>query len=120
MASLTIGGEVHEIAVSARDLARAEQESMKAGGRPLMAAFLGAQAGMLTFMELEWILWAAWRCPMPEITARLEHFYRDGGTVFEVHTAVVQALLECGAIRSRAPTNGASSPPDPPRAGTSG
>jgi hypothetical protein len=124
MASLMIGGQVYDLVLSARDLARAEQAILKDGGRPILAAFLGPHAGFLAVSELESIVWAAWRrTPVSDeqIRARLAQFYAEGGTVFELHAQVVEAILDSGLVGRRVapPTNGGPLA-DPPGAGTSG
>ena len=69
-------------------------------------------------MEIRISAWRRQAVPDARITALLEQFYREGGTVFEVHQQVLDALLESGLLGRRAPTNGAGPPPDPPTAGT--
>jgi hypothetical protein len=122
MASVTIGGQVREIRLVAHDLDRAEREIMKRGGRPLLAAFIGKEPGLLAMHELRWLLWAAWTPALPDerVQTLLDQFYRDGGTLPELHAAVIEALIDSGAIGRRPTDNGEGPPADPPEARVSG
>jgi hypothetical protein len=122
MASVTIGGQVREITLTAHALDRAEREIMKRGGRPLLAAFIGKDPGFLAIHELRWLLWAAWTPALSDeqVQRLVDQFYRDGGTLPELHTAVIDALVDGGAIARRQRTNGEGPPADPPGARASG
>jgi hypothetical protein len=122
MASVTIGGQVREITLTAHALDRAEREIMKRGGRPLLAAFIGKDPGFLAIHELRWLLWAAWTPALSDeqVQILVDQFYRDGGTLPELHTAVIDALVDGGAVARRPTGNGAGPPADPPGARVSG
>jgi hypothetical protein len=122
MASLTIAGQVREIRLAAHDLDRAEREIMKRGGRPLLAAFIGKEPGLLAMHELRWLLWAAWTPALSDerVQTLVDQFYRDGGTLPELHSAVIEALIDGGAIGRRPTGNGEAPPADPPGARASG
>jgi hypothetical protein len=122
MASLTIAGQVREITLTAHALDRAEREIMKRGGRPLLAAFIGKEPGLLAMQELRWLLWAAWTPALSDerVQTLIDQFYRDGGTLPELHAAVIEALIDGGAIGRRPTGNGDGPPADPPGARASG
>jgi hypothetical protein len=122
MASVIIGGQIHEIMLTAHALDRAEREIMKRGGRPLLAAFIGKDPGFLAIHELRWLLWAAWTPALSDerVQTLIDQFYRDGGTLPELHTAVIDALVDGGAIARRPRDNGEGPPTDPQEARVSG
>src|SRR4030095_10259216 len=100
MASVTIGGQVREIRLAAHDLDRAEREIMKRGGRPSLPAFIEKGPGLPAMHELRRLLWAAWTPALPDerVQTLVDQFYRDGGTLPELHSAVIEALIDGGAI----------------------
>jgi hypothetical protein len=122
MASVTIGGQVREITLSIHALDRAEREIMKRGGRPLLAAFIGKEPGWLAIHEVRWLLWAAWTPALSEerMQTLVDQFYQEGGTLPELHSAVLDALIDGGAIGRRPTSNGEGPPADPPGARASG
>jgi hypothetical protein len=122
MRSLTIGGNIREIKLTAQDLGAAEQQILKQGGRPIMAVFGGVHAGLFAKYELEWIVWAAWRhtWSSERIQAELATFYREGGTLIDLHTEVLEAVIDTGLYGRRTASNGTEPAADPPTAGTSG
>src|SRR4029450_4446866 len=122
MASVTIGGQVREIRLAAHDLDRAEREIMKRGGRPLLAAFIGKEPGMRAMHEPRGPRWGAGTPALPDerVQPLVDQFYRDGGTLPELHSAVIEALIDGGALGRRPTGNGEGPPADPPGARASG
>jgi len=114
MPSLTIGGQVCEIRLTAADVEAVEEQLVKRGGRRVLEMF--KESGMLSMSECRWFVWGAWRKHLPDdrVWARVAQFYADGGTLPELHGAVIDAMLECGVILHRASANGAGPPMDPP------
>jgi hypothetical protein len=102
MATLTIGGTPRELRFTGPDLDLAERECVKRGGRAITDV-LGNHGGMFTKHELEWLLWGAWRRKLTpaRVTALLEQFYADGGTVLDLQAVVTEALLDSGLYGKR-------------------
>jgi hypothetical protein len=118
MASLTIGGKIREIRLTAQDIDQAERQILKAGGRPIMAV-LGMHGGLFAKYELEWLLWGAWRHTLSSdrLQVLLAQYYADGGTIFDIQSAVIEAIIDTGLYgrRTTTPTEEASAA-DPPQA----
>ena len=114
MASLTIGGQVRELRLTAQDLDQAERQILKVGGRPIMAV-LGQHGGLFAKYELEWLVWGAWRHTLSSdrIQTLLAQFYADGGTLFDVQSEILEAIIDSG-LYGRRTTPGESRPADPP------
>ena len=92
MPALTIGGQERELHLTATALTTAERKILKLGGRKILATLASKDDTWFAFDELAAIVATAWgedRGP-----ALLEQFYREGGTVFDVHNAVVQAIID--------------------------
>jgi hypothetical protein len=118
MASLTIGGTVREIRLTAQDLDKAERDILKAGGRPITAV-LGVHAGLFAKFELECLVGWAWRHTMSadRVQLLLAQFYADGGTVYDVQSEVIEAIIDTGLYGHRMkPDAPEASPADPPPA----
>jgi hypothetical protein len=117
MASLTIGGQLREIRLTAADLDQAERQILKQGGRPIMAVFGAKDPGIFAKYELEWLLWGAWRHTLSSdrIQTLLAQFYGDGGTLFELQAEIIEAIIDSG-LYGRRTTGGEDRPADPPRA----
>jgi len=118
MASLTIGGTVREIRLTAQDLDKAERDILKAGGRPITAV-LGVHAGLFAKFELEYLLGWAWRHTMSadRVQVLLAQFYADGGTVYDVQSEVIEAIIDTGLYGHRMkPDAPEASSADPPPA----
>jgi len=122
MASLSIGGQDYPLELRAREVADAEDRLLKRGGRPLLEVLAspngtdGPRRGVFFGLsELEAFCWGAWHRKLGEERPRelLEQFYREGGTLWELHDVVVNALIDGGLLGRRAP------PTDPPAAGVS-
>jgi hypothetical protein len=118
MASLTIASKVREIRLTGQDLDQAERQILKAGGRPIMAV-LGLHGGLFAKYELEWLLWGAWRHTLSSdrIQILLAQFYADGGTVYDLQSEIIEAIIDTGLYGRRTdPTAREESPEDPPMA----
>jgi hypothetical protein len=115
--SLTIGGQVREIRLTATDLDQAERQILKAGGRPIMAV-LGNHGGLFAKYELEWLLWGAWRHTLSSerLAILLAQFYAEGGTLFDVQSEVIEAIIDSGLYGRRTTPGEAAPPLDPPQA----
>jgi hypothetical protein len=120
MASLTIGGQLREIRLTAADLDQAERQILKQGGRPIMAIFGATSPGIFAKYELEWLLWGAWRHTLStdRIQILLAQFYADGGTLFDLQSEIIEAIIDSG-LYGRRTTGGEERPADPPRASAS-
>lgn len=128
MATLTIGGQVREIRFTAADLDQAERQIIKQGGRAITDV-LGNHGALFSKYELEWLLWGVWRRKLSadRIQTLLAQFYGEGGTIFDLQTAVLEAMLDTGLYGKRrepeaddaTATGGAGATVDPPRAGES-
>jgi hypothetical protein len=110
MTALTIGGQPRELRFSTEDIDLAEKMIVKNDGRAIMDV-LGNHGALFTKHELEWLLWGAWRKTMSaarvkELTAQ---FYRDGGTLYELQAAILEALIDSGLYGRRSEPSG-----DPP------
>ena len=122
MAELTIGGQAYALKLPARAVVEAEERWTKRGGRPLLEILAtpngGADASRGVFFkltELEGLCWGAWHHQVgDERPAQLlDQYYAEGGTLWELHAVVVEALIDGGLLGRRAP------PADPPAAGRS-
>jgi hypothetical protein len=120
MAALTIGGQDYPLELRAPAVVDAEERLVKRGGRPLLEILATPTNGdeprrgvFFTLAELEAFCWGAWHRKLGEDRPRelLEQFYREGGTLWELHDVVVNALIDGGLLGRRAP------PTDPPAAG---
>lgn len=115
MAELTIGGQGYPLELPARAVAEAEARWTKHGGRPLLEILASANGAGVFFKlaELEGFVWGAWHRTMGDARPAelLAQYYADGGTLWELHSVVVDALIDGGLLGRRAP------PPDPPAAG---
>ena len=120
MASLTIGGQDRELRLTATALKAAERRILKLGGRRLLATFADAKEPFLAIDELEALVVSAWTPALSEATVQtlLAQWYAEGGTLFELHTEVIDALIDSGLLGRRASTNGSGPPADPPEART--
>jgi hypothetical protein len=116
MTTLTIGGQPRELRFSTEDIDLAEKMIVKTDGRAIMDV-LGNHGALFTKHELEWLLWGAWRktTPAARVKELLAQFYQDGGTLFDVQAAVLEALIDSGLYGRRSAT-----PEDPPRAPENG
>ena len=119
MPALTIGGQVRELRLTGRALATAERQILKLGGKKILATLGSKEPDDRWFAldELAVILGVIWgedRAP-----ALLEQFYGEGGTVFDVHSAVVETIIDSRLFGTRASANGTGARADPPMARTS-
>jgi hypothetical protein len=107
MSILTIGGQAREVRFAVEEIQFAEKMIIKNDGRAIMD-ILGNEKALFTLEELEWLLWAAWRKQMSAANLKtvLAQFYAEGGTVFDVNSAVLDALLDSG-VYGRRRENGA-------------
>jgi hypothetical protein len=121
MASLTIAGQTRELSLTARDVVAAERQILKAGGQKLMKTLASSDGVQFAIEELHAFVWAAWRGTLPDdrIQALLDQYYAEGGTLFQLHAEVSEALIDSGILGRRVSTNGAAPPTDPPAAGIS-
>jgi hypothetical protein len=121
MATLKIGEQVREIRFTAADLDQAERQIIKNGGRAITDV-LGNHGALFSKYELEWLLWGAWRHKLSteRLTMLMAQFYGEGGTIFDLQSAVVEAMLDTGLYgKRRELTDDAAplTPMDPPMAG---
>jgi hypothetical protein len=100
--TLTIGGHPREVRLTAADLDMAERMIIKQDGRAITDV-LGNHGGLFSKHELEWLLWAAWRRTMKteRLQALLAQFYDEGGTIFDLQSAMTEALLDSGLYGKR-------------------
>jgi hypothetical protein len=124
MATLTIGGQVREIRFTAADLDQAERQIIKQGGRAITDV-LGNHGALFSKFELEWLLWGAWRRKLSteKLGTLLTQFYTEGGTIFDLQSAVTEAMIDTGLYGQRRVVEDdtpATTLEDPQPAGTSG
>ena len=118
MSSLTIGGHVRELRLTVTDIDQAERQIIKQSGRAIQEV-LGNHGALFSKHELEWLVWGAWRHKLSSdrIQTLLAQFYAEGGTIFDVQSAVTEALIDSGLYgKARVATE---EPVDPPAAGMS-
>lgn len=122
MPSLTIGGQVYEIRLTPTNLQEAEDQILKAGGTRLLALWIRGteDRGMFSLSEVYWLLWGAWRGQSSngQVRTRLDQFYAEGGTLFELNGVLQDALVESGVFGRRKTDE--APPADPPGARASG
>ena len=102
MSVLVIHGEPREIRLTAADIDVAERMIVKNDGRAIMDV-LGNHNALFTKAELEWLLWGAWRGKLTAgaIQKLMGEFYGNGGTLYDVQAAVLEALIDSGLYGKR-------------------
>ena len=122
MPSLTIGGQAYTIRLTPRAVSEGEDHWTHHGGRPLLEILATPNGGadpkrgvFFRISELEGLCWGAWHRQFgaDRPGQLLEQYYAEGGTLWELHSVVVDALVDGGLLGRRAP------PPDPSTAGGS-
>ena len=122
--TLTIGGKTRPIRFGSEDIGLAEHQIIKTNGRAILNV-LGNHGALFTKHELDWLLWGAWRRELKGASFQsvLRTFYTEGGTLYDLQNAILEALLESGLYaRRQEPTSengGGADPGDPPAAGGS-
>ena len=104
MASLTIGGQDRPLRLTATGVKLAERRILKRGpASPRDVA--DPKEPFLAIDELEALVLAAWTPALDggrRARPLLAQYYVEGGTLFELHTEVIDALIDCGLLGRRA------------------
>jgi hypothetical protein len=124
MPSLTIGGQEYVLELRNREIGDADDRQIQRGGRPLIEILQPPSTNgdessrkrvSFGLPDLEVFWWAGLHRKLGEKRPQelLEQFYGEGGTIWDLHDVVVNALIDGGLLGRRAP------PGDPPEAGAS-